>query len=206
MPEISIVDQKNKQVGKRGLNDAVFGLKSDNAFIHRILTALAAEQRRGTHSTKSRSEVAGGGRKPWRQKGTGRARQGSIRAAQWRHGGVAHGPRPRSYATRINKKERRRALCLALSEHVRAGTLTVVNKVELSTIKTKEFEKVLKALDVNSGLLVLAEENRELQLSGRNVPYAKIVLDGQLSLHDVLKFKRMVITEAAVEKLEGRLV
>ena len=205
MPEVSVVDQNNKAVGKQKLNDAVFGLEPDNGFVHRVYSALAAARRAGTHSTKTRAEVSGGGKKPWKQKGTGRARQGSTRATQWRHGGIAHGPKPRSYATRINRNERRRALCLALSEHVRAGSLKVLDKLEMKQVKTRDFVSVMQNLDVNSGLVVLGEENREVMLSGRNVRHAKIVLDGQVNLHDLLKYEHLILTRDAVEKLEGRL-
>jgi len=206
MPEITVVDQSNQQVSKRVLNSAIFGLEADAGFVHRVLTALAAAQRAGTHSTKSRSEVSGGGRKPFRQKGTGRARQGTTRATQMRHGAIAHGPKPRSYETRINRKERRRALCLVLSDHVRSGSLTVVDKLELKAPKTRDFLCVLDALEARNSLVVLAEENTPVMLSGRNVPGTKIVLDGQLNLHDLMKYERLILTEAAVEKLEGRLL
>jgi len=205
MPEISIVDQNNKPVGKQKLNDAVFGLDADVAFVHRVYAALAAAQRAGTHSVKTRAEVSGGGKKPWKQKGTGRARQGSTRSAQWRHGGVAHGPSPRSYATRINKTERRHALCLALSSLARDGRITVVDKLELAQIKTSDFVQVMQKLEVSNGLIVLGEDSREVMLSGRNVKHAKVVLDGQMSLHDLLKYDHLVLTRAAIEKLEGRL-
>jgi len=205
MPEISVVDQNNKQVGKQKLNDAVFGLEADTAFVHRVYSALALAQRAGTHSTKTRAEVSGGGKKPWKQKGTGRARQGSTRAAQWRHGGVAHGPRPHGYATRINRNERRRALCLALSSHVRDGRITVLDKLELKQVKTKDFVELMQKLDINNGLVVLGEESREVMLSGRNVKHAKVVLDGQMNLHDLLKYDQLVLTKDAIEKLEGRL-
>lgn len=205
MPEISVVDQNNKAVGKQKLNDAVFGLEPDAAFVHRVYSALSEAQRAGTHSTKTRAEVSGGGKKPWKQKGTGRARQGSTRSAQWRHGGTAHGPRPQAYATRINRNERRRAICLALSGHARDGRITVLDKLDLAGIKTRDFVKVMQNLSVDNGLVVLAEENREVMLSGRNVKHAKVVLDGQMNLHDLLKYDHLVLTKAAVEKLEGRL-
>ena len=205
MAEINVVDQANKTVGKRELNPSVFGLESDSGFVHRVYTALAMAQRAGTHSTKTRAEVSGGGKKPWKQKGTGRARQGSTRAAQWRHGGTAHGPRPHDYTTRINKKERNRALCVMLSDCLREGRLTVVNKIELAGIKTKDFAGIVDALDAGKGLFVLGSPDRTVELSARNLPAASIVLDGQLNLHDLLKCERLVLTEAAVEKLEGRL-
>lgn len=205
MPEISVVDQNNKPVGKQKLNDAVFGLEPDAAFVHRVYSALSEAQRAGTHNTKTRAEVSGGGKKPFKQKGTGRARQGSTRAAQFRHGGTAHGPRSHAYTTRINKNERRRALCLALSGHVRDGRVTVLDKLELAGIKTKDFVQVMNNLSVANGLVVLAEDSREVMLSGRNVKHAKVVLDGQMNLHDLLKYEHLVLTKAALEKLEGRL-
>lgn len=205
MPQIVVVDQDNKQVGKRSLNSAVFGLDADSNFVHRVVTALAAAQRAGTHSTKNRSTVSGGGRKPFKQKGTGRARQGTTRATQMRHGAIAHGPKPRSYETRINRKERRHALCLALSDHARSGSLTVLDKMVFKAPKTRDFVKVMNALEAESSLVVLAQENREATLSSRNVPNAKVVLDGQLNLHDLIKCERLILTEAAVERLEGRL-
>jgi len=205
MSQIVVVNQSNKQVSRRRLNAAVFGLDADSSFVHRVLAALAAAQRAGTHSTKTRSEVSGGGRKPFKQKGTGRARQGSTRATQMRHGAVPHGPKPRSYATRINRKERRHALCLALSGHVRSESLTVLDKWELKAIKTRDFVQTLNALEAVNCLIVLAEESREIMLSGRNIPNVKVVLDGQLNLHDLIKYDRLIMTEAAVEKIEERL-
>ncbi|EAU53518.1 50S ribosomal protein L4 [Mariprofundus ferrooxydans] len=206
MAEITIVNQSNKEVGKRELNPAVFGLDADAAFVHRVYAALASAQRGGTSKVKDRSEVSGGGKKPWKQKGTGRARAGSSRQAQWRHGGTAHGPSAdTSFATRINKKERRRALCLALSDCLREGKLTVVDKLELAEIKTKAFVDTLGALGADSGLIVLGESNNAVELSGRNVPNTRIVLDGQVNLHDLLKSKRVVLTSAAIDNLEERL-
>ncbi|MDX8407456.1 MAG: 50S ribosomal protein L4 [Mariprofundaceae bacterium] len=205
MAQITIVDQSNKAVGKRELNPAVFGLDADAGYIHRVYAALASAQRAGTRNTKGRSEVSGGGKKPFKQKGTGRARQGTTRATQMRHGAIAHGPTPSEYTTRLNKKERRKALCIALSDCVREGKLTVVNKLELKEIKTKAFADVLSSLDTTSGLVVLAEANNEVEMSGRNIPNTKVVLDGQVNLHDLLKSKKVILTEAAVDKLEERL-
>ncbi len=205
MAQITIVDQSNKSVGKRELNPAVFGLDADAGYIHRVYTALASAKRAGTRNTKGRSDVSGGGKKPFKQKGTGRARQGTTRATQMRHGAIAHGPTPSEYTTRVNKKERRKALCLALSDCVREGKLTVVNKLELKEIKTKAFADVLNSLDTTSGLVVLAEANQEVEMSGRNIPNTKVVLDGQVNLHDLLKSKKVILTEAAVDKLEERL-
>ncbi len=205
MAQITIVDQSNKAVGKRELNPAVFGLDTDAGYVHRVYSALASAQRAGTRNTKGRSEVSGGGKKPFKQKGTGRARQGTTRATQMRHGAIAHGPTPTDYTTRVNRKERRKALCIALSDCVREGKLTVVNKLELKDIKTRAFADVLSSLETASGLIVLAEANREVEMSGRNIPNTKIVLDGQVNLHDLLKSKKVILTEAAVDKLEERL-
>lgn len=205
MAEINIVDQANKVVGKRELNPAVFDVETDTGFVHRVYTALAQAQRFGSHHTKNRSEVSGGGKKPWKQKGTGRARQGSTRAAQWRHGGTAHGPRAHDYYTRINRKERRLAVCMVLSDAVRAGRVTVLNKFEMDAPKTKEFAAVAKNLDVANGLFVLGAPNAAVERSGRNIPNVKVVLGGQVNLHDLMKFDRVVLTEEALSGLEGTL-
>jgi len=202
---VKIVDQNNKEVGSRDLNEKVFGLEADNGLVHRVYSALARAQRAGTHSTKTVADVSGGGKKPFKQKGTGRARQGTTRAAQMRHGGVAHGPQPHDYNTRINKKERRLATALVLSDALREGRLIVLNKLELKEAKTKSFIAVRDALKVESGLFVLAENNNEVELSGRNVPLSKVVLDGQMNLHDMLKFDHLVVTEDALSNLEKRL-
>jgi large subunit ribosomal protein L4 len=202
---VKIVDQNNKEVGSRDLNEKIFGLESDNGLVHRVYSALARAQRAGTHSTKTVSDVSGGGKKPFKQKGTGRARQGTTRAAQMRHGGVAHGPQPHDYNTRINKKERRLAVALVLSQAIRDGRLIVLNKLELEAAKTKSFLSVREALSVESGLFVLAESNSNVELSGRNIPHTKVVLDGQMNLHDMLKFDHLVVTEDALSNIEKRL-
>ncbi len=206
MASISIVDQNNKEVSTRELNPAVFGLDADEGFVHKVYAALASAQRAGTSATKSVGDVSGGGKKPFKQKGTGRARQGTTRAHQMRHGGTAHGPNAdTSFATRVNKKERRRALCLALSDCLREGKLTVVDKLELPEVKTKAFVAVQTALNAESGLFVLAENDSNVELSSRNIPNTSVVLDGQINLHNLLKSKRVVLTAAVVDKLEERL-
>ncbi|MBL4886887.1 MAG: 50S ribosomal protein L4 [Flavobacteriaceae bacterium] len=206
MAEINIVDQANKVVGTRELSASVFDVEADAGFVHRVYSSLASAQRAGTSKVKDCSEVSGGGRKPWKQKGTGRARQGSTRSAQWRHGGVAHGPNANtSFASRINRKERRKALCMVLSDAVREGRLVVLNKLEFAEVKTKAFISVADALSISSGLYVLGKSNREVELSARNIPHTKIILDGQLTIHDLLKFDRIVVTEEALAKIEGGL-
>jgi len=206
MANITIVDQNNNEVGKRELNPAVFGLESDAGFVHRVYASLASAQRGGTSKIKSVAEVSGGGKKPFKQKGTGRARQGTTRAAQMRHGGTAHGPQANTaFDSRVNKKERRRAMCLVLSDCVREGKLTVVDKLELAEIKTKAFVDMMASLEAANGLFVLAESNNNVELSGRNIPNTKVILDGQVSLHDLLKSKHVILTAAAVDNLEERL-
>jgi len=202
---VKIVDQNNKEVGSRELNEKFFGLDADNGLVHRVYQALSRTQRAGTHSTKTVANVSGGGKKPFKQKGTGRARQGTTRAAQMRHGGVAHGPQPHDYNTRINKKERRLAVALVLSDAIREGRLIVLNKLELEAAKTKSFISVREALSVKSGLFVLAENNSNVEFSGRNIPHTKVVLDGQMNLHDMLKFDHLVVTEDALSNIEKRL-
>jgi large subunit ribosomal protein L4 len=206
MAKIDIVDQSNKKVGTRELNAAVFGLDADAGFVHRAYASLASAQRFGNSKTKSRGEVSGGGRKPFAQKGTGRARQGSTRATQLRHGGIPHGPHGTStFASRLNKKERQRAVRLVLSDALREGRLVVLDKFELAEPKTKSFVAVAEALAPVSGLYVLGESNSAVQLSGRNIPNAKVVLNGQINLHDLLKYDRLVMTEAAVANIEESL-
>jgi len=204
MAEINIVDQSNNVVGTRELNADIFDIEVNPNFVHRVYTALASAQRAGTSAVKTVGDVSGGGRKPFKQKGTGRARQGTTRAAQMRHGGTAHGPQANTnFATRVNRKERRKALHMVLADAVRENRLTVVNKLELDAVKTKGFSAISTALGVQSGLYVLAESNREVELSGRNIPHTKIVLDAQVSIHDLLKFERIIVTEDALNKIEG---
>ena len=205
MAEIQVVDQQNRVVGSRELSDAVFGLECNRDLVHRVYCALAKARRGGHHHTKTRAEVSGGGRKPWRQKGTGRARQGSTRATQWRHGGVAHGPRAGGYSTRINRKERRLALRMVLSDLYRSGGLVVVDGLRLDAIKTKGFLAVARALGAEEGLYVLACRDRNVELSARNLPRCEVVLDGQISLHNLMKHDRVVMTADAVERIEERL-
>jgi len=206
MAKIDIVDQSNKKVGTRELNAAVFGLESDAGFVHRVYSSLASAQRFGNSKTKTRSEVSGGGKKPFKQKGTGRARQGSTRATQLRHGGIAHGPHGTStFTSRVNKKERQRAVRLVLSDALRDGRLIVLDKFELAAPKTKDFAAVANTLSPTSGLYILGESNSAVELSSRNLPNAKVVLNGQMNLHDLLKFDRLVLTESAIANIEESL-
>jgi len=206
MSTIAIVDQNNKEVGRRDLSPAVFGLDADDGFVHRVYASLALAQRSGTSAVKTVAQVSGGGKKPFKQKGTGRARQGTTRAAQMRHGGVAHGPNANtSFVSRVNKKERRRALCLVLSDCFRQGKLIIINKLELEAVKTKGFVEVQNALNTGTGLFVLAEANDNVELSSRNIPNISVILDGQVNIQNLLKSKHVILTEAAVNNLEERL-
>ncbi|MDX8410104.1 MAG: 50S ribosomal protein L4 [Mariprofundales bacterium] len=206
MTEIQVVDQTNQVVGSRELSDAVFGLESNPGLVHRVYCALAQAQRGGNHNTKTRAEVSGGGKKPWKQKGTGRARAGSSRSNIWRHGGVAHGPRATSYETRVNRKERRLAMRLVLSDLQRSGRLVVVDKLQLDAIKTKSFVAAASALKAEKGLYILAQSDDTVVRSARNVPFCEVVLDGQMTIHSLLKHDRIVMTSDAVTKIEERLL
>jgi len=207
MAEINIVDQANNVVGTRELSADIFDVEVNAGFVHRVYTALASAQRAGTSASKTVAMVSGGGKKPFKQKGTGRARQGTTRAAQMRHGGVAHGPNANTtFTTRVNRKERRKALHMVLSNAVREGRVIVLNKLELAETKTKSFVSVADALSVTSGLYVLGTSNQDVELSARNIPHTKVVLDAQITIHDLLKFDRIVLTEDALNKIEGGLV
>jgi len=206
MAEINIVNQKNEVVGSRELNAAVFDVEVDAGYIHRVYASLALAQRSGGASTKTRAQVSGGGKKPWKQKGTGRARQGSTRSAQWRHGGVAHGPKGESaFVSRLNRKERRLATRMVLTDAVRNERVTLLNTLDIAEAKTKSFVEVAQALSVSNALYVVSELTREVELSARNVVGAKVVLEGQMNLHDLMKYDRVIVTEAALEKIEGYL-
>ena len=185
------------------LKEEIFGIEPNEAVVHSVLVNYLANQRQGTQSTKTRSEVSGGGRKPWRQKGTGRARQGSIRAPQWIKGGIALGPKPRSYKYTVNKKERRLAVLSCLSSKVLENELTVVDTLEMKEIKTKEMAKVLTNLKVEGKtLILLAEKNENIQKSARNIEGVKTTLVNTINVYDLLKYKNLVITLDTVKKLE----
>ena len=203
MPKIDVYDINGKKVKELELNEAVFGIEPNEAVVHSVLVNFLANQRQGTQSTKTRSEVSGGGRKPWRQKGTGRARQGSIRAPQWIKGGIALGPKPRSYKYTVNKKEKRLAIKSVLSSKVLEKELTVVNEIKLKEIKTKEMQKALNNLKVEGKtLILLPEKNETVQKSARNIEGVKTTLVNTINVYDLLKYKNLVITLDTVKKLE----
>ena len=203
MPKIDVYNMEGKKVSDIELNDKVFGIEPNEAIVHSVLVNYLANQRQGTQSTKTRSEVSGGGRKPWRQKGTGRARQGSIRAPQWVKGGIALGPKPRSYKYTVNKKERRLAIRSVLSSKVLENNLVVLDKAEMKEIKTQTMVKTLANLKVEGKtLILLPEKNENVQKSARNIEGVKTTLVNTINVYDLLKYNKLVVTLDAVKKLE----
>ena len=203
MPKVDVYDIKGKKVSDIELADSVFGIEPNENIVHAVLVNYLANQRQGTQSTKTRAEVRGGGRKPWRQKGTGRARQGSIRAPQWIKGGIALGPKPRSYRYSVNKKEKRLAIRSVLSSKVLENKLTVVDKLELAEIKTKSMVNALNNFKVEGKtLVVLPEKNLNVQASTRNIEGAKAILANTINVYDLLKYTNLVLTLDTVKKLE----
>ena len=203
MPKIDVYDIQGKKVSTVDLKDEIFGIEPNEAVVHSVLVNFLANQRQGTQSTKTRAEVRGGGRKPWRQKGTGRARQGSIRAPQWIKGGIALGPKPRSYKYTVNKKEKRLAIKSCLSSKVLEKELVVVDSLPLKEIKTKEMVKALDNLKVEGKtLILLPEKNETVQKSARNIEGVKTTLVNTINVYDLIKYKNLVITLDTVKKLE----
>ena len=203
MPKIDVYDINGKKVKELELNEAVFGIEPNEAVVHSVLINFLANQRQGTQNTKTRSEVSGGGKKPWRQKGTGRARQGSIRAPQWIKGGIALGPKPRSYKYTVNKKERALAIRSVLSAKVLENELVVVDNMPLKEIKTKEMVKALNNLKVEGkALIMLPTKNENIQKSARNIEGVKTTLVETINVYDLLKYNKLVVTEDTVKKLE----
>ena len=203
MPIVKIVNMAGKEVGELTLNDKLFGADVNGAVLHAAVRAYLMNQRQGTQSTLTRTEVSGGGRKPWRQKGTGRARQGSTRSPQWTHGGIALGPKPRSYRTDMNKKAKRVALFSALSAKVAEGKLIVVDEIKCNEYKTKIMVNMLKALGAeNRTLVVLPEVNHYTIKSCANIERVETCLSSTINVYEIMKADKMVITAAAVKKLE----
>lgn len=203
MPKIDVYNIKGEKVSEAELSEEVFGIEPNEELVHAAVINYLANQRQGTQSTKTRAEVRGGGRKPWRQKGTGRARQGSIRAPQWIKGGIALGPKPRSYKYTINKKERQLAIKSILSSKVLENELTVVDKMSFDEIKTKNMVSTLANLKVEGKTLVmLPEKNENVQKSARNIEGVKTTLVNTINVYDLLKYNKLVVTLDAVKKLE----
>ncbi|MBZ4645231.1 MAG: large subunit ribosomal protein [Petroclostridium sp.] len=203
MPKVALYDMSGKQVGDIELNDSIFGVEVNKTVLHQVVVNYLANQRQGTQNTKTRAEVRGGGIKPWRQKGTGRARQGSIRAPQWVKGGIALGPKPRSYRYSLNKKVKRLALKSALSSKVLENDILVLDNLSLDSIKTKEMVKVLDNLKVDSkALIVLPEKNEVIIKSARNIPGVTTTLVSTLNVYDILNHDKFIVTKDAVAKIE----
>jgi len=202
MPKVDLLNMEGKKVGNIELSEEIFGVEVNEYVMHDVVVNYLANQRQGTQSTKTRSEVSGGGKKPWKQKGTGRARQGSIRAPQWIKGGIALGPKPRSYTYRLNKKVKRLALKSALTTKVQDNAIIVLDSLEFNEIKTKNMAKVLEAIKAEKALVVVAEKNINVQFSARNIADCKTATVNTINTYDILKYPTLVITKAAVEKLE----
>jgi large subunit ribosomal protein L4 len=203
MPKVDVYNMQGKKVSDVELNEAVFGIEPNENIVHSVLVNYLANQRQGTQSTKTRAEVRGGGRKPWRQKGTGRARQGSIRAPQWIKGGIALGPKPRSYSYRINKKEKQLAIKSLLSAKVLDNELTVVDKLEVKEPKTSVMVKALTDLKVEGKtLIILAEKNENVLLSSRNIEGVKTIELNTINVFDLLNCNKLVLALDTVKKLE----
>ncbi len=204
MSKLDILNLKGEKVKDTKLNDNVFGVEPNDSVIYDAVVLYNASQRQGTHSTKTRSEVSGGGRKPWRQKGTGNARQGSIRAVQWRHGGIAHGPKPRDYSKKMNKKERRLALKSALSYKAKDKDIILLENISMETNKTKDMLNILNTLNIADYklLLIVNELTDNVCLSARNLGNVKIVLPTEVNTYDVMNADKLVITMDALQTLE----
>ena len=202
MPNVALYDIKGQNIGDIALSEEIFGQPVNTAVMHEVVVAHLANCRQGTQSAKTRSEVSGGGKKPWRQKGTGRARQGSTRSPQWRHGGVVFAPKPRDYTIRVNKKVKRLAMKSALSSKVEANELLVFDALDIEAPKTKEMVKVLKSVDVEKALIVLADKDDAVERASANIQGVKTTLVGTLNVYEILKYEKLILTKASVEKIE----
>ncbi len=202
MATVSVYNMEGKEVGTMDLNDAVFGVEVNEHLVHMAVVAQLANKRQGTQKAKTRSEVSGGGRKPWRQKGTGHARQGSTRAPQWTGGGVVFAPTPRDYTIRLNKKEKRLALKSALTSRVQEKKLIVVDELKVDEIKTKNFKNVLDNLKTTKALVVLNDNDKNVVMSARNIPDVKTALTNTINVFDILKYNTVIITKDAVATIE----
>ena len=202
MANVSVYNIESKEVGTIDLNDAVFGVEVNEHLVHMAVVSQLANKRQGTQKAKTRSEVSGGGRKPWRQKGTGHARQGSTRAPQWTGGGVVFAPTPRDYSFKLNKKERRAALKSALTSIVEEKKFIVVDEINFDEIKTKKFQDVLNNLSVSKALVVLEDGNKNAELSARNIADVKTAKTNTINVYDILKYNTVIATKAAVQAIE----
>ena len=203
MPKVDVYDIKGKKVSDIELKEEIFGIIPNEEIVHSVLVNYQANQRQGTQSTKTRAEVSGGGKKPWRQKGTGRARQGSTRSPQWIKGGIALGPKPRSYVYKVNKKEKRLAVKSVLSSKVIENELLVLDKIDFKEIKTKQMAEALNSLKVEGkALILLPEKNENVQKSARNIEGIKTTLVNTINVYDLLKYTKLIVTVDTIKKLE----
>ena len=202
MANVSVYNMEGKAVGTIELSDAVFGVEVNEHLVHLAVVQQLANKRQGTQSAKTRAEVSGGGRKPWRQKGTGHARQGSTRSPQWKGGGVVFAPKPREYSFKLNRKEKRLALKSALSSRVAAEKIVVLEDLKLDEIKTKKMAAVLDNLKVSKALVVVGEKNDNVTLSAKNIPSIRTALPNSINVYDILKYDTLVLTKDAVAKIE----
>lgn len=202
MANVSVYNIEGKEVGTIDLNDAVFGVEVNEHLVHMAVVNQLANNRQGTQKAKTRAEVSGGGRKPWRQKGTGHARQGSTRSPQWTGGGVVFAPVPRDYSFKMNKKEKRAALKSALSSRVEGKKFIVIDEMNFDEIKTKRFQEVLNNLNVNKALVVLEDGNKNAEISAKNIPDVKTAHTNTINVYDILKYNTVIATKAAVATIE----
>mgnify|MGYP000590302722 FL=1 len=202
MANVSVYNIEGKEVGKIDLSDAVFGVEVNEHLVHMAVVNQLANNRQGTQKAKTRSEVSGGGRKPWRQKGTGHARQGSTRAPQWTGGGVVFAPVPRDYSFKMNKREKRAALKSALTSRVEENKFIVIDEINFEEAKTKNFANILKNLDVSKALVVLEDDNKNAELSARNIADVKTAKTNTINVYDILKYNTVITTKAVVAKIE----
>ena len=202
MANVSVYNIEGKEVGKIDLSDAVFGVEVNEHLVHMAVVSQLANNRQGTQKAKTRSEVSGGGRKPWRQKGTGHARQGSTRAPQWTGGGVVFAPVLRDYSFKMNKREKRAALKSALTSRVEENKFIVIDEINFEEAKTKNFANILKNLDVSKALVVLEDDNKNAELSARNIADVKTAKTNTINVYDILKYNTVITTKAVVAKIE----
>ena len=202
MAEVSVLNMEGSEVGKMKLNDAIFGVEINEHLVHQAVVAQLANNRQGTQKAKTRSEVRGGGRKPWRQKGTGHARQGSIRAPQWTGGGVVFAPTPRDYSKKMNKKEKRIALKSVLTSRVEEGKFIVLDELKFDAPKTKEFAEVLKNLEADKALVVLNDNDTNVVKSAANIPTVTTASTQTINVYDILKYDTVIVTQDAVKTIE----
>lgn len=202
MAKVSVYNMEGKQIDTIELSDAVFGVEVNEHLVHMAVVQQLANNRQGTQKAKTRSEVSGGGRKPWRQKGTGHARQGSIRAPQWTGGGIVFAPVPRDYSFKLNKKEKRAALKSALTDKLANAKLIVVDELKFDTVKTKNFAQVMSNLEVNNGLVIVNENDTNVMMSARNIPTVKMALPNTINVYDIMKAGKVVLTKDAVKTIE----